>query len=138
MSRTGQCNCGAVSARIAGEPVAVRQCWCRQCQRLATGGAAHNAMFRTDDVELTGPVVTWHYTADSGNTLTLYRCAECGTPIGAMSSGRPHFRTIRIGFLDEPHGLSPTMAIWTDEKPAWAVLDPKLETWPRQPPPPPS
>ncbi|HTM94845.1 MAG TPA: GFA family protein [Croceibacterium sp.] len=134
MSRAGQCNCGAVRARVAGEPVAVRQCWCRQCQKLAGGGATHNAMFRTEDVELSGPLASWSYVADSGNTLTMHSCAECGTPVYAQSSARPQYRTIRIGFLDEPHGLAPTTAIWTDEKPAWAALDPKLESLPRQAP----
>jgi hypothetical protein len=28
------------------------------------------------------------------------------------------------------------MAIWTEEMPAWARLDPDMESWPRQPPPP--
>jgi hypothetical protein len=134
MNRSGQCNCGAVRARIAGEPVAVRQCWCRQCQKLAGGGASHNAMFNTADVELSGPLASWSYMAESGNTLTMHRCAECGTPVYGQSSARPQLMTIRVGFLDEPHGLAPTMAIWTDEKPEWAVLDPRLETFSRQPP----
>jgi hypothetical protein len=98
----------------------------------------NNAMFRAEDVDLDGPVATWSYTAASGNTLTLHRCAECGTPIGAQSSGRPQFRTLRFGFLDEEHGLVPTMAIWADEKPAWATIDPTLEIVSGQPGPPPS
>ena len=134
MSHSGECNCGAVSARIAGAPVAVRQCWCRQCQKLAGGGASHNAMFNTADVELTGPLASWSYVARSGNTLTMHTCANCGTPVYAQSSARPQFMTFRLGFLDEPHGLAPTMAIWTDEKPEWAVLDSDLEAFPAQPP----
>jgi len=134
MSHSGECNCGAVSARIAGAPVAVRQCWCRQCQKLAGGGASYNAMFNTDDVELTGPLASWSYVARSGNTLTMHTCANCGTPVYAQSSARPQFMTFRLGFLDEPHGLAPTMAIWTDEKPEWAVLDSDLEAFPAQPP----
>jgi len=53
-----------------------------------------------------------------------------------QSSARPQFRTLRIGFLDQPHGLAPTAAIWTDDAPAWAHIDPALETHPRQAPPP--
>ena len=42
--------------------------------------------------------------------------------------------TFRLGFLDEPHELAPEMAIWTDDKPAWAPLDPELPSFPGQPP----
>ena len=134
MSFSGRCACGAVSARIEGEPVAVRQCWCRQCQQQAAGGPTHNAMFQTDDIALTGDLAEHSYLAASGNTITHSRCANCGTPVMARSSARPQFRTIRLGFLDADHGLAPRMAIWTDDAPAWAVIDPALERHAGQPP----
>ena len=42
---SGRCQCSAITATISGEPVGVRQCWCRQCQQLAGGAATTNAMF---------------------------------------------------------------------------------------------
>ena len=136
MSYTGRCNCGAVSATISGEALAVRQCWCRQCQKAAAGGPTHNAMFETAEVTLSGDLRQWSYLAPSGNTLTMHNCATCSAPIYAQSSARPQFMTFRLGFLDEGHGLAPSMAIWTEEMPASAKLDPEMEIWPRQPPPP--
>lgn len=130
----GKCNCGAVRASIAEAPLQVRQCWCRQCQKAAAGGPTHNAMFRTADVSLDGETARWDYLAPSGNTLTQHFCAGCGTPVYAQSSARPQFMTFRLGFLDGDHGLSPQMAIWTDEMPGWATLDPALERHPGQPP----
>jgi hypothetical protein len=135
---TGRCNCGAVTVRFAASPVQTRICWCRQCQKAAAGGAAHNAMFRTEDVALSGEVRSWTYMAASGNTLTQSFCPTCGTPIHAQSSARPQFITVRFGFLDQPHGLEPEAAIWIAEKPAWAALDPALPNYAGQPPPPPS
>jgi hypothetical protein len=41
---------------------------------------------------------------------------------------------IRLGLLDADHGLEPAMAIWTDDAPDWAVIDPALERHERQPP----
>ena len=131
---TGRCNCGAVTAAFSAQPQRTRQCWCRQCQKAAAGGPTHNAMFRTEDVTVAGEVGTWSYLAPSGNTLTQAFCRECGTPIYAQSSARPQFMTFRFGFLDEPHGLVPEMAIWTAEKPDWAMLDPALPSYPGQPP----
>ena len=131
---TGRCNCGAVTAEISGEPVATRQCWCRQCQKAAAGGPTNNAMFETAAVKIAGPVTAWHYAAASGNTLTMAFCPHCGNHVFAKSSARPQLTTVRIGFLDEPHGLSPKMAIWLSEAPEWARIEPEMETWPAQPP----
>ncbi|WP_232492212.1 GFA family protein [Novosphingobium kaempferiae] len=133
---SGRCNCGAVSVTITAEPVATRQCWCRQCQKSAAGGPTNNAMFPTEAVELEGLRGDYVYVAASGNVLTQEFCLECGTPVLGRSSARPQFRTIRLGLLDEGHGLGPAMAIWTEEAPPWAVIDPALESWPQQPPPP--
>lgn len=137
MSFTGRCACGAVTLKIAGSPIGTRQCWCRQCQQIAAGGATHNAIFRAEDVALSGPLAHAGWPAASGNTLTFHFCPSCGTQVYAQSSARPHLMTVRLGMIDEPHGLRPDVVIWTDDAPAWAQIDPALEQWPRQPPPPP-
>lgn len=131
---TGRCNCGAVTVDIAAEPVTTRQCWCHQCQKAAAGGPTHNAIFPTDAVAIAGERGEYVYIAASGNTLTQEFCLACGSPVVARSSARPQFRTIRFGMLDGNHGLRPQMAIWTDDAPAWATIDPALERWPQQPP----
>lgn len=131
---SGRCQCGAVSATIAGEPLAVRQCWCRQCQQVSGGGATTNALFKTADITLIGKLARHDYLAASGNTLSQRFCAACGTPVMGESSARPHMKAVRVGFLDGPHGLAPQMAIWTDDAPGWAVIDPALERHARQPP----
>jgi hypothetical protein len=131
---SGSCACGQVSVTISAEPVATRQCWCRQCQQLSGGGPTHNAMFEAAALALTGRTAGNSYVAASGNTLTHEFCPECGTPVLGRSSARPQFRTIRIGLLDPDHGLAPTMAIWTEDAPNWALIDPALERHERQPP----
>ena len=124
---TGRCSCGAVTATITGEPIAVRQCWCRQCQKLTGGPATTNAMFLLEHIELTGELAETGYTAASGNTYAQRFCPKCGNPVMGDSSGRPHARVIRIGFLDEGHGLKPTAAIWLSEAPDWATLPEGVE-----------
>jgi hypothetical protein len=134
MGYAGRCACGAVRAQIEGEPIALRQCWCRQCQKIAAGSPTNNAMFALAGLTVEGDLAINSYVAASGNTLTHSFCGRCGTAVMAQSSARPHLRTIRLGFLDPGHGLAPTVAIWTDEAPDWAVIDPALERFPRQPP----
>lgn len=134
---TGRCVCGAVTLKIAGEAIMTRQCWCRQCQQIAAGGPTQNATFQSDDVVASGSLATTTWFAASGNLLTLSFCPECGTHIYAQSSARIHLKTVRLGAIDEPHGLKPSIAIWTEEAPDWAKIDPAMEQWPQYPPPPP-
>lgn len=134
MTYTGRCACGSVTLLISGEPIGTRQCWCRQCQQIAAGGPTHNAIFKADDVTVTGNLAASTWPAASGNTLTFSFCPKCGSQIYAQSSARQHLKTVRFGALDEPHGLKPDVVIWTDDAPAWAVIDATLKSWPQQPP----
>lgn len=130
----GQCNCGAVTLTIDAEPIWVRQCWCRQCQKSAAGSATNNALFPTADMIIEGEIRWWDYVAESGNTIAQGSCPACGTPIFGKNSAREGSYVVRLGFLDDADDIAPTSAIWTDEAPAWAALDPALEQFPRQPP----
>ena len=134
MTYTGRCACGAVTLEIAGEPLATRQCWCRQCQRLGAGGPTHNAIFQGDDVVVSGALASSTWQAASGNTLTFSFCPSCGTQVYGQSSARMHLKTVRIGVLGATPALRPQMAIWTAEAPEWAMIDPALEQHAGQPP----
>lgn len=134
MAYTGRCACGSVKVRIDGAALAVRQCWCKHCQKIAAGGPTHNAIFLTGDIAVEGVTASDSYVADSGNILTRSHCPACGTPLFSGSSARPQMRVVRLGVLDQPHDLKPTMAIWTGEAPDWAIIDPAMEQFPAQPP----
>lgn len=131
---SGECMCGAIALEITGKPVATRQCWCRQCQKIAVGGPTNNAIFKAEDVRISGKPAESSWPAASGNTLTFRFCAQCGTQIYAQSSARPHLMTVRIGALTVDCGLKPDTAIWTEEAPDWAVIDPSIEAYPQQAP----
>jgi hypothetical protein len=74
--------------------------------------------------------------ADSGNEVTRQFCPSCGTHLFAKSSGRPQFRVVRAGNLDEPSSIQPNMNIWASSAPSWACLNPELERVEHQPTPP--
>lgn len=135
---TGACLCGAVRLIAKGQPVAVRQCWCRQCQSLAAGGPTNNAIFPADLVEITGSLAKSSWQAASGNRLDFHFCPACGTQIYGQSSARMHLKTMRLGVFYQPHDLRPAAAIWLQDAPGWAVIDPGLEQFAQQPPPPPA
>jgi hypothetical protein len=131
---TGRCNCGAITATISEEPTWVRQCWCRQCQKIASGSATTNALFSTAALAIVGELAWTGYTAPSGSKIEQGFCPTCGTHVIGRNSARPTANVVRLGFLDVPHNLAPTSVIWLDEAPGWARIDPSLEQFARQPP----
>ena len=134
--RTGGCLCGAVRYRLTADPVAVRVCWCRDCQRLAANGTV-NLMMASDALAIEGATSEYASDADSGNRMRRRFCPVCGSSLFANSSGRPQFTVVRAGTLDDPSSVTPTANIWAASAPAWACMDPALERVERQPAPPP-
>jgi len=133
--RNGKCLCGAVTFKLKAEPLAARICWCRDCQHLAANGTV-NVLVATEALEVSGNVASYTKTADSGNQISRQFCPNCGTQLFGLSSGRPQFRVVRAGNLDEPSSIKPTTNIWTASAPAWACLDSSLENIAGQPSPP--
>jgi hypothetical protein len=133
--RKGACLCGAVHYTLALDPIAVRVCWCRDCQRLAANGTV-NMIVPVDALEVRGTLAEFVSQADSGNTMRRRFCPQCGTHLFSHSSGRPQFVVVRVGTLDEPSSVHPTTNIWTRSAPAWACLDTQLDAFATQPPPP--
>ena len=135
MPHTGQCLCGQVTFTIDADPVGARMCWCRDCQRIASGSATVNVLFPEDAVRFAGEVATLRKTADSGNIVERGFCPSCGSqmysktvePAGAMPM------RIRAGTLDDPELLAPQSVIWASSAPSWAVLDPRLPHHPKGP-----
>lgn len=134
--RTGRCLCGSVSFKLTAEPVATRICWCRDCLHLAGNGTV-NMLVPTEALAVAGVVSGYASRADSGNEVTRQFCPRCGTHLFAMSSARPQFRVVRVGNLDDPSSVQPSVNIWSTSAPAWACMDPALERVDRQAPPPP-
>lgn len=130
--RTGRCQCGAVTYRLSADPVAVRVCWCRDCQRLASNGTV-NALSLTDKLSIQGKLSEFTRTADSGNHIRARFCPTCGTQLFSNSSARPLFTVIRAGTFDDPSSVRPTANIWARSAPDWACLDPLLERVEQQP-----
>ena len=131
--RTGQCLCGAVKFRLNAEPLAVRVCWCRDCQHLAANGTV-NMMVAADQLEVTGETAVYRSQADSGNQMSRHFCPQCGAHVFASSAARPQFRVLRVGALDDPSSVKPTANIWAASAPAWACMDPALQQFDAQPP----
>src|SRR5262249_43028540 len=133
--RTGRCLCGDVRYSLSAEPVATRVCWCRDCQHVSANGLV-NLLIPTAAISISGQTSEYVRTADSGNNIRQRFCPRCGSPLFANSSARPQLTAVRVGTLDDPSSVRPTMNIWCSSAPTWACLDPEIERLEHQPPPP--
>lgn len=134
MAHIGGCLCGNVRFEIDAEPIASRMCWCRDCQRIASGSATVNIVFPFESVDFTGDVTTFDRVADSGNMVRRGFCTHCGTQIYSRTLS-PDNQPIRIrtGVIDDKELIAPGAVIWVDSAPSWAPLDPNLPHHPKGP-----
>jgi len=133
---TGQCLCGQVRFTVSAEPVGSRMCWCRDCQRIASGSATVNVLFPEEAVRYEGEIGRIEMIADSGNRVERGFCTGCGAQMYSKTvepAGLP--MRVRAGTLDDPELMAPTAIIWTSSAPSWAVLDPRLPHHPKGPTP---
>ena len=111
-----------------------RMCWCRDCQRLASGSATVNVLFPEEAVTYVGDIVTFAMIADSGNRVERGFCPNCGAQMYSRTiepAGLP--MRVRAGTLDNPELMPPQTIIWTTSAPSWAQLDPALPHHPKGP-----
>lgn len=134
MATTGGCLCGQVRFTIDAKPVGSRMCWCRDCQRIASGSATVNVLFPEDAVHFEGDITTIDRIADSGNRVRRGFCPVCGSQLYSATvepAGTPI--RIRAGTLDDPELMPPQAIIWTSSAPAWVKFDPELPQFPKGP-----
>ena len=135
MAITGRCLCGGITFAIDAQPIGARMCWCRDCQRIASGSATVNVLFDPEAVRFDGKLTTLDIIADSGNTVRRGFCPTCGSQMYSATIdplGAP--MRVRAGTLDDPELLVPQAVIWADSAPGWATLDPHLPHHPKGPP----
>lgn len=134
MTHTGQCLCGAVTFAIEAEPLGARMCWCRDCQRIASGSATVNVLFPEEAVNYQGKMGRFEMIADSGNRVERGFCLSCGAQMYSKTlqpTGLP--MRVRAGTLDDPEIMAPQAVIWTESAPSWAPIPANLPNHPRGP-----
>jgi hypothetical protein len=132
---TGGCLCRKVRYRLDAEPMAMRLCWCRQCQYFASGNATVNVVFPSDALRVEGELRDYTSLADSGRRMHRRFCPDCGTHLFSEAEERPHLVIVRNGTLDNTQLLQPSATIWTGSAPEWAWIDESLPMHAGQPPP---
>lgn len=117
-TREGGCLCGAVRFRAEGEPVNVRICHCRNCQKAMGSPFYARAMFEPSALHVEGEIGRY---PSSEATLREF-CKVCGT---RLFSRRTNGTAVGIALatFDDRNAFAPTEHIWVSEKMDWVRID---------------
>lgn len=121
-SRTGGCDCGAVRYDIKAAPGFAFFCQCRACQRMTGAGHSAGLFVNREALAVDGKLQYWARTADSGKTVTTFRCAICGCPIYSAPGAMPDKVAIAASSLDEPGGFIPQEIVHNKSAQPWDTI----------------
>jgi len=110
----GGCLCGACRYATQAEPINIRACHCRLCQKAI--GASFNArvLVPLDTLAVTGPV-GWYASSDN---LERGFCPRCGTTLFSKRESA-NIIGLTMGSLDDPDRFFPADHIWVSSRQAW-------------------
>jgi hypothetical protein len=123
--REGGCLCGAVRFKARGEPMNVRICHCRNCQKAMGSPFYARALFGQDKLTIEGPTASYASSATIGRVF----CKACGTRLFSWRSNGTA-AGVALAVFDDRHAFAPTEHIWVSEKMDWMRLDDGLPQYP--------
>lgn len=131
----GGCVCGAVRYVTEGNPERVTMCHCTWCQRRTGSAFGTEAVFRHDQVTLTGDTQRSyrHISDQSGRWLDQHFCGTCGTNLGITMQAVPDIRSVPAGTFDDPAWLKqsgiPFRHIFLRSDHGWAEVPEGMEKY---------
>jgi hypothetical protein len=125
MIREGGCLCGAVRFKVEGEPINVRICHCRKCQKAMGSPFFARALFEQSALTVEGETASYA----SSEAIDRVFCKKCGTRLFAWRK-KAHTAGIALATFDDRHAFAPTEHIWVTEKMNWVKLDDGLPQYP--------
>ncbi|MDE2379929.1 GFA family protein [Bradyrhizobium sp.] len=126
MIREGGCLCGAVRYKAEGEPLNVRACHCRNCQKAMGSPFFARALFPQTALTIEGEIGRY----PSSDAIDRVFCKRCGTRLFSWRRNGTA-AGVALATFDDRNAFAPTEHIWVSEKIAWVTLDdglPQYET----------
>jgi len=117
MVHEGGCLCGAVRFKTQGEPINVRICHCRICQKSMGSPFFARALFDQKAITLEGPTGRF----PTSERLERVFCQTCGTRLAAWRKNGTA-AGLALALFDERNAFAPTEHIWTSEKIDWVCV----------------
>ena len=119
---TGGCLCGALRYEAVGDILYAGHCYCTDCRKASGSGFIPFIGVARSDVTFSGQILNHRSRARSGGEAVRNSCAVCGGLVFGGDVGESDSFTIYAGSLDDPLLFHPTVAIFTRNRPPWAVI----------------
>jgi hypothetical protein len=130
---TGGCLCRAVRYEARGEPLYSGHCYCADCRKVSGSGFIPFFAFLADQVMRSGETFAYMATGRNGGKAIRHHCKVCGGLVFGTGESGPDFR-IYAGSLDDLSRFHPTIAIFTEDRPEWAMIPEGLAVFKAGPP----
>ena len=122
MKYEGSCHCGQVKFQTDLRPMLIHQCNCTSCRKF-TGSVRVACNYLSDEVEWSGAVSEYVFQGGSGGNIYTQCCPNCHSFAYATFDYLEGVTSIPLGMFNDPHGLMPSLEIWTDSKLSWLQDD---------------
>jgi hypothetical protein len=132
--RAGGCLCGALRFEARGDPALAGHCYCVDCRKASGGGFIGFMSYPAAAVRFSGQARQFRSPSARGGEAVRNFCPVCGGLVFGGEVGRDASHTLYAGALDDPSLFRPTIAIFTRDRPAWAVIPPGLAVFETLPP----
>jgi hypothetical protein len=132
---TGGCLCGALRWEATADPLYAGHCYCADCRKASGSGFIPFMAFSGAAMTISGKTLTHRLPLGGGRVATRNSCAACGGLVFGGEVGESTDFNIYAGSLDDPTQFHPKIAIFTRNRPAWALVPQNLkqfETMPSQ------
>jgi hypothetical protein len=134
---SGGCLCGAIRYLIAGAPVFVGQCYCKDCQKAT--GTGHSTVIGVLETQLniSGEPALYASQGGSGGEVRRHFCPVCASRLYTSADSAGPMRMVQAGTLDDPNAVTPTVAIYVKDALSWDRIDSGVAKFEQLPPAPP-
>lgn len=126
-----QCQCGQLSADVAGPTDQIVACHCQACQRRSGSPFAVMAYYPEQDVAISGRSSEYTRVADSGRSLTFGFCPTCGTSLWMRSELKPSVVGIPVGAFADSTFPAPVRSVWEQSMHQWLAIPGDIPHFPQ-------
>lgn len=123
-----------MSITLDGEPDKVSSCNCTACQRRTGSVFGVAAYFgETSLVSQTGDSKAYERKADSGGTVSMHFCPDCGTTVYWRLTMYPDQLGVAVGCFADPGFPAPERTVWACNKHHWVEFPASMKVYSETP-----
>jgi hypothetical protein len=127
MERRAQCLCGGLQVHTSGDPLISYVCHCIACQRRSGAPVHAGAYFLKSNVRHSGQSKIYTRKADSGFSVHLHFCPDCGTTVYWDTDKYLDRCGIAVGCFADPAFPPPTLSMWEESQHPWLTVSSQVE-----------